>query len=197
MPELTAEAHQLLQAIVAAPVAWLDTGDLARVLGWTLDRTLDTLADLEASGWVQAWHQEETRDRDGSLWMPARTVVTFTPLGAARLGVRLIELPGGFTRDLKAGWLRWTQAAEAEAPAVDDEAEALDLDELAAKPRRRRPLWAEREPPWPYLFLGRPRPGKDPASPCSDCKGRILRPDEVCLSCHRWGRDSQFLRPPH
>jgi hypothetical protein len=138
---------EVVNALIDAPLAWQSAPELARRAGIELDPTADTLADLEADGWVESWPDPPV----GPYPWPA-PVVTFTPIAAAELGIRIVEVGPEETP-------RWARADAPEPPApkargifrdfgslglVEDPAPgpedlAIEAEEAAAqKPRRRR-----------------------------------------------------------
>jgi hypothetical protein len=93
MFELSVESHQVLLAILRGPVFWQTLAEVAIRAGLDLEATTDLLAALDADGWV------EVRERAEGL------VVALSPLGAERLGVRVIEQGAGETP-------RWADASQ-------------------------------------------------------------------------------------
>ena len=71
----------ILDVIISAPRAWQTIRQLRDRTKLDEPELLDQLVDLEVSGMVASWED----------W-PEGISVTLTPLGAARLGVKLIEV---------------------------------------------------------------------------------------------------------
>ena len=77
-PDLGEKPSTLL-AIVEAPLAWSTTPELMQRTGLALESLAWELAELESAGFIARW--------ETPLWQ----AWTLTPLGARRLGVRLVE----------------------------------------------------------------------------------------------------------
>ncbi|MEO6808214.1 MAG: hypothetical protein ABI353_03780 [Isosphaeraceae bacterium] len=192
----------IFEAIIRGPVAWQALTDLAKAIGSDLDVTSDLLAELETSGWIEVWEQSDV------------LAVTLSPLGSARLGVRLIEvgpeeLPRwGFVGDPEPpaprakGVAREARAAEL-LSVVDTSPGpvlAAEIAELAATATQRAP--GSVHFPRPTLLIGQglsPWPGptchNTEAPLCLACKGASLQAHMYCLYCDRWGLD--HLLTPH
>ena len=78
--DLTELGRRIVDDLVGAKLAWRRPGQLASSLGLATDDVLDALADLEGQGWIVAWEE----------W-PEGTSVTFTPLAAEVLQIRIVE----------------------------------------------------------------------------------------------------------
>jgi hypothetical protein len=209
MVELSESGRTFLEALIAGPAAWREVGTIADALGLGVDDTMDALCDLDVDGWL------EVRDgEDGPL-------VSLSPLGASRLGVRLVESGVAETP-------RWARSGDPEPPPprprnvcagergatlefVNDPMPRPDLAaELAertavAVAKAERPAAAESPArpdalPFPSVLLGVgltpwPGPGQAPdmSGICPACGGRKLRPHVYCLCCDRWGLDRGSL----
>jgi len=185
------------KALIGAPSAWQTPKQIGQAIGVTVVDAIEILALLERSHLVDFWASHDP------------PVVTLSPLGASRLGVRLVE-----TR--RAEIFRWSRESvtarsrkapsRAQVKATEEherrlEAASLDphdhvaevdqvLDEQGRRDRRRRR--ARRELPRPTLLLiGDPLipwheielPGPD----CPTCGGLELGRSTYCLRCSRWG----------
>lgn len=218
MVGLSESWQEVLEALVAAPAAWLTPAQVAGALGREVEETTDLLCDLDLAGWI------EVCDSD-----PA-PIVSLSPLGAERLGVKLVETGREATP-------RWAPAGEPEPPAprprhvfASARAASLDFvtdpsaDPVAAAERGERAAAAERsvvlsgeqaparasargdDLPAPSVLLGVgltpwPGPGQStaPDATCPVCGSRRLGPHMYCLYCDRWGLDRlapQASRPP-
>ena len=197
MVEISENWVRVLGALVAGAFAWSTPGALAESLGGGEEETTDILAELDAAGWLEVWEREDD---------PA-PAVTLSPLGAGRLGVRLVE--SGLDEVT-----HWAPAGDPEPPAprarnVCAQVRAAELafvpdphptpDEAAARadvPVRPPAGDGPDAWPWPYpnLLIGQglspwPGPARDHAPPCPACRNRPLCPNAYCLRCDRWGRD--------
>jgi len=212
MVELSEAWRDVVNAVIAAPVAWLSPAELADALGRGVQETTDLLCDLDLAGWLEVWDGE------------SGPVVTLSPLGAERMGVRLVE--EGFEATA-----RWAHAGDPEPRAprstnlcASARAANLDFvpdpapepDEAAARGERAADVAARavpkligREPdpagahplrtddlPPPSVLLGVgltpwPGPGQeiDHDATCPACGSRHLGPQMYCLYCDRWGLD--------
>jgi hypothetical protein len=194
---------QILNALIAAPVAWQSPRQIALALGWDVDETTDLLSAMDLAGWIATWEVE-----------PA-LVVTLSPLAAHRLSVELIEFgPEEIPR--------WSSIGEpstdrprvsdmpfgGHGPIQDNIDEAMlppDLlieraETVARRAARYRQKLVETadvgDLPPPCHFLGQnltPWPGPAVtglAESCPVCAGRPLSPHVYCLYCDRWGLDT-------
>ncbi len=200
MRELTGESRGVVEALLAAPVAWQSPIELARALGRDVEETTDLIAALDADGWLAAW------DRGAEL------VVTLSVAAAARLGVRLVEVGADEVprwarhgdpeppRPRASGVFRGERAAMLDL--VVDPSASVDLAferaEGFAKPTDglRTPAAGVRSGvfPLPTLLIGSgltpwPGPGDGRKASCPGCRSRRLRPSAYCLCCDRWGHD--------
>ena len=212
MVELPESWGRVIKALVGGVVAWRTPGEVAGALAWEEDATTDVLAALDAEGWLAVWEVE------------GGPFVTLSPLGADRLGVRLVEVG----RDEVA---RWAPAGDPDPPqsvarhvcssrraaemdfVVDPHpgpAEALEIAErVVQRPGgREESADAPRSAPsishpafaYPTLLIGlglTPWPGPDrPADePCPACGERPIGPSAYCLCCDRWGLDGRLGGP--
>ena len=80
MFELTEVGRGVVEALVAAPVAWQSPAELSRATGLDAEETADVLAALDVGGWLTAWERE------------VDIVVTLSVAAASSLGVRLVEI---------------------------------------------------------------------------------------------------------
>lgn len=199
--------HQLINAVVDAPSAWETPLQLALALGWTLEATLDVIADLDAAGWLDAWELAEG------------PVVTLSVAASNRLGVRLVEVGADETP-------RWARAGDLEpagrrAAAVfrSERMAGLDLvaddrpsaeealirqeeaEQDALTPRAGgRSNRAEMPVPRPTLLVGTgltpwPGPAEVAGSTCPACQSVPLPSHAYCLRCDRSGRDADPAEP--
>jgi len=97
MVEMPETWGRVIGALVGGVFAWRTPGEVAGTLGWGEGVTTDVLASLDADGWLAVWEVE-----GGPL-------VTLSPLGADRLGVRLVEV--GYDEVA-----RWAPAGDPEPP---------------------------------------------------------------------------------
>jgi hypothetical protein len=209
--ELPETCLAVVKALVRAPVAWQTPDDLAAALGWNAEQTTDVLALLDAAGWVEVWEREPG------------PVVTLSPLGAERLGVRLMERGAEETP-------RWIGVGEPDqsplraknvcsylrAANLDFVADPLLPPDLAVEAAEhvttflcsaqteRFDLHVCDELPKPTLLLGQsltpwPGPGHERDAICPACGTAELMPHMYCLYCDRWGLDDlmQTARPAH
>lgn len=206
MVELTRDGRAVVEALIAAPVAWRSPGELASATGLGLERTTDVLADLDAGGWLSAW------ERPGDL------VVTLSVGAASRLDVRIVESGPDETP-------RWARMGQPDPPMArsaglfrNERAAALELvadpqrgpgeeaeraEEAAARsagPSPREPVAAE-VLPRPTLLVGTglspwPGPGDGRKASCPACRSRRLAPSMYCLCCDRWGLDHLIRGEP-
>ena len=212
MVELSEACQGVVNALIAAPVAWLSPAELADALGRGVQETTDLLCDLDLAGWLAVWDGE------------SGPVVTLSPLGAERMGVRLVEEGFDVTP-------RWAQVGDPEPHAprstnlcasarsatlafVPDPApepgEAAARGERAAvvaarvvlkttggEPEARAAKLPRADDlPHPSVLLGVgltpwPGPGQeiDQDATCPACGSRRLRSHMYCLYCDRWGLD--------
>lgn len=200
MADLPETGIAVMNALIGAPLAWQAPAQLATALGRDLEETLDLLCDLDVSGWVDVWE-----DQDGPL-------ITLSPLAAERLCVRIVEVGPSETP-------RWAGSGDPDPPAlrsrsvcktdrgagldyVIDPTSSVDFlshedpDESAATTAREQSRAGSRlfHESWPTILIGMgltpwPGPTVPLKSLCPACAGRILRTCMYCLYCDRWGRD--------
>lgn len=201
MVEMSEPCRAVALALLGAGLAWQTAEELALASGGDLDATADALARLDLDGWISVW------DR------PEGPVVTFSPLGAERLGIRLVESGPGEVP-------RWASRGDPEPPAppakhvarsarsawlsdlIDPHASAerlAELAEAAGTPRAegeasRGAAGTKSDPnglPRPTVLIGQghtPWPGPGTLA-CPVCSGRPLGSQMYCLNCDRWGLD--------
>src|SRR4051794_39418630 len=80
MVEMPDEWRPVLNALLAAPIAWQSPEEIAVALGADVEATADLLSLMDVAGWLSVW--------DGD----AGPVVTLTALAAERLRVVLVEV---------------------------------------------------------------------------------------------------------
>jgi hypothetical protein len=196
-------------ALVDARSAWLAEPAIAAALGCAEVELAAAVAGLVAGRLLERW------DR------PDGPVVTLTGLGAAQLGLRLVELPDSelYRWSADAVSVRTRRISRAQRRRTDDHAELLDQvvdeavgpaaaaerSEAIAKPRpdreRRKPpeprpailLWGHGL--WPWDEVGWPRP----PTWCRACAPRFLRRGRVefASSCRSCGRGRRRPRLDH
>ncbi len=192
--------RRIIDAVIDAPVAWRSPGELADRLGWTLDRTLDEIAELDAGGWLEAWELV-----DGP-------VVTLSVKATADCGVRLVEVGHDETP-------KWARSGDPDPPGHrasgvfrSEKAASMDLvadgrpsAELAAilaeeaegrngaagDPREHASI---EKLPKPTLLIGGglspwPGPLQVDGQTCPACRSARLPARAYCLWCDRWGLD--------
>ncbi len=199
--ELSAMGRRIVDAVIEAPVAWRSPGELATRLGWSLEQTLDEIALLDASGWLEAWELV-----DGP-------VVTLSVAATASYGVRLVEVGHDETP-------RWVRSGDPDPPTLwatgvfrSEQAAALNLvadsrpgaelaammaeeaANLAADPANAAAGAVERFPR-PTLLIGAglspwPGPLQGNGQACPACRLAHLHTQAYCLLCDRWGFDLQ------
>ena len=204
---ISAAGRRIIDAVIDAPVAWRSPGELAGRLGWTLDQTLDEIANLDAQGWLEAWELI-----DGP-------VVTLSVAATAHCGVRLVEVghdelpkwarsgdpdPPGL---LASGVFRSQQMATLNLvadgrPGVEQS--AILAEEAEARARivedSRHPLaWIDKLPR-PTLLIGGglspwPGPNQGNGATCPACRSARLPTRAYCLWCDRWGFDVELVEP--
>ncbi len=196
MAELSEDQTRVLGALVAGPDAWSTPASLAQALGREESATTDLLADLDDGGWLAVWERDDS----------PTPLVTLSPLGADRLGVRLVE---SGPEELA----RWSSAGDPEPPTprarhvcargrgadlafVPDPHPSPDQAAALADTPARPAGHNGRSWPYPTMLIGQgltpwpgPSPGPTPAAPCPACRDRRLVPHAYCLRCDRWGRD--------
>jgi hypothetical protein len=200
MFELTEEGRAVIEALVAAPIAWRSSSELASATGLGLEATADLLATLDVGGWLSAWER------------PDDVVVTLSAEAAWKLDVRVVESGPGATP-------RWAGRSQPEPPpprasglfrgelaarlerVVDGQpgpvAEAERAEEAAARsaaPVAPHSMVAADSLPRPSLLVGTglspwPGPGDGRKATCPACRSRRLGPSSYCLCCDRWGLD--------
>lgn len=198
-PILPAASMAIVRAMALGDVAWQDSSELAEVLGWSRDAVEDELATLDAAGWLEVWNRPDAPD----------PFVTFSPLGATRLGLRLIEV--GPTE-----LPRWAYPSEPDPPLLkargvssDPNGAALNsvIDEgpgpaeLAERADMRFAKSDETTAvninalPLPILLRGQsltwhgPHQVERDGGKCPGCRSNPMGPREYCLCCDRWGFD--------
>ncbi len=208
MVDLTEMCGRVVEALVAAPVAWQSAAELARATGLDVEETTDLLAALDANGWLAAWERQ------------ADVVVTLSVVAASRLGVRLVEFGPNEVP-------RWARPGDPEPPPPKaagvfrgERASALGLVvdpaiavELAAERAEEAALRRAHAPgprgapavdrlPKPTGLLGTgltPWPGPAQArraAACPSCRSGPLAASSYCLYCDRWGLDHLLLDIP-
>jgi len=209
MLPLNDPCYRLLQAIVSAPLAWQAPTQLAVQLGLALDDISDTIADLDAAGWLDPWEMGDAM------------FVTLSPSGAERMRVRLVMIG-------RSDAMRWSSIdePEPEPPRVSGRHQGLSSLDFIADPNpgpeeaaeaAERALRLARQKadagdgnsmdmlPRPRFLVGSgltpwPGPTRQPANPCPACGSRPLAESAYCLVCDRWGLDhlmtSQKMRKP-
>lgn len=200
IPEIPSLWNQILETLIAGPAAWQSPEQIASAIGRDPKTIGDTLALMDAAGWLEVWECPE----------PVEIRVTLTSWAASRLGVRLAE----FGQDLGLRWIEIGQPEPAPRRArgvvVAGALEELDLvldslpepdafsAELDDEPSRNAQtpqlptakygptlLIGDRLTPWPG-----PDSTREKAGVCPACQGRQLSPRAYCLRCDRWGLDS-------
>lgn len=206
MTDLNDDGLRLLRTIADAPLAWLTPAQVAESLGDDLDATLDRIAGLDASGWLDPW------EIGGTLH------VTLSALAVERLRLRLEPIG-------RSGSYRWASLDDPEPPFVhaggrphegmtslDFVADPAPGPEALAEAAERvgRISAAKREagdPAWldwlprPRLLLGQgltpwPGPLGTPSTsglPCPACGSAPIDDSAYCLVCDRWGLDHILL----
>lgn len=185
---LTEEALAVVEALIAAPVAWVSPAFLAHHTGLDRAAVFCGLADLEAAGLVDHWETE------------AELTVTLSPIGAALLGVHLVEV--GPEEVPRWALLAAPQPAPPKAKGIFRDYDTLSLvvgptlppgvlaeiaeeTALAVGPDDRPGRHPGRAPR--LVGDGLPWPGRKEAGPCLVCSGS-LKPDEFCLCCSTAGK---------
>jgi len=204
---ISAAGRRIIDAVIDAPVAWRSPGELANRLGWTLEQTLDEIADLDVRGWLEAWELV-----DGP-------VVTFSLAAAAHCGVRLVEVGHDETS-------RWARTGDPDPPGVPASgvfrgermaaldlvadrrpdaataailAEAAEAQILGPDDARHHLAWIDKLPK-PTLLIGgglSPWPGPNQAGGdhCPACRSDRLPARAYCLWCDRWEFDGAIGEP--
>ncbi len=189
----------IVRAMALGEVAWQDAYEIAEVLGWSLDSVQDEIAILDDQGWLEVWERPDA----------PTPFVTFSPLGATRLGLRLIEV--GPTE-----LPRWAYPSEPDPPLL--KAKGVSIDPLAAglvnviddtpgphelserSDTRLLKVAPDASPvninalPLPIFFRGQNQTWHgahraDARHRCPGCRCHPLGPREYCLVCDRWGLD--------
>ena len=183
---MTVEALAVVEALLSASVAWRSPAHLAAGSGLPLPAVFCALADLEADEWICHWETED------------ELTVTLTPIGAARLGVRLIEvghnehprwtniespdppLPKakGIFRDYQALALIPDPRSEV---SLDEEAELVPVADPAGCPGLGSPGAPDAQP-HRHLEHGDPGHLRAPGEPCPAC-GSALSKRAGCPYC--------------
>ena len=200
MTDLIGDGLRMIEALVRAPIAWQSPAELASAMGREVDETTDLMAELDADGWLAAWERA------------ADVVVTLSVAGAARLGVRLVEVgreevprwarlgepeprspraSGVFRSERAAGLDRVVDPSRSAEEALESAEEALERPVISPDPRVK--AFADRFPN-PTRLVGSgltpwPGPGDGRKSSCPSCGSRRLEPTMYCLYCDRWGLD--------
>ena len=198
--QITEAGQRVIDTVIEAPVAWRTPGELAERLGWTIERTLDEIAELDVAGWLEAWELI-----DGP-------VVTLSVAASFSCGVRLVEVGHDETpkwarsgdpeppKALASGLFRSQQGAMlglvADArPSVEQAAILAEEADARALELGDSRTWAMLEKlPRPTLLIGgglSPWPGPNQAGgpTCPACKSARLPARAYCLWCDRWGFD--------
>ena len=205
MVDILEEWKSILNALIAAPVAWQSPTEIAAALGRGVEETTDLLSVMDEANWVSVWDVEP-----GPL-------ITLSTLAAHRLKVVLVEVGPEETPR----WMRNGRSAPGPPKAIDvsvtehharqvhvvdpepsAEHATGDFERRAASAADLRPstvslIQVEDLPP-PILLLGQglsPWPGPGDLTRvevCPACAGRRLLPHVYCLVCDRWGLD-EFL----
>lgn len=217
MAELSVVSRQLLEALIGGPKAWQTPDAVAEALGLGVEETTDLLCELDMAGWLVVWDGE---DAPGRCEGP---VVCLSPLGAERLGVRLVEVgpkavpawarlgdvdplpPRG---PLDAQRVRPLNLERAPDPFPGPEQAAILAErsaaQFAAQERLGRDERGSFSPPSPSHLIGvgltpwpgpSQTPGPDRKGICPACGGRPLRSHMYCLCCDNWGFDGVVDRP--
>lgn len=188
----------ILARILRGSIAWQTLEELEVATGMDAQTIGDAVADLDATGWLDAWE----RDPD--------PVVTLSVAGAARLGARIVERGASMTPC-------WALAGEPEPPepaaanvahlarsgglsTLPDPQPGPELlamfheEHLLSVPSRRPRRITAEILPWPTILLGTsltpwPGPGAFRAGHCPACHSRPLGHSMYCLGCDRWGLD--------
>ena len=201
MVELPDAWSRVMNALLEAPVAWRTPAQLAVAIRLGDDEATDLLCDLELAGWLVV------RDAEPG------PLVTLSPLAAARLRIRLVEVGQGETprwasddeRDppvrRSAPPCAGNQAATldrvvAQTPSPALAAERSERAEALARYPRAEVTRADRPDflPRPGILIGLglspwPGPHAEPVDFCPACGGQTLPPRMYCLYCDRWGLD--------
>jgi hypothetical protein len=196
---------QIMWVLVRGSVAWQTPTALAAAIGWNIEPTMDVLAMLDDAGWIEVWDKDE------------EPTITLSPLGAERLGVRLVEIGAALTPrwidigdpdprppaakrvcgTARAAALHYVIDPHPSPLAVAEKAEDLVRHNKLRLPYQRARFWFEHDAPWPTTLLGLgltqwPGPGRDPDEECPACGNLALKPSMYCLCCDRWGLDGIF-----
>ncbi|MFO0952759.1 MAG: hypothetical protein U0835_16745 [Isosphaeraceae bacterium] len=94
---LSGPGRAVIDAMAGGPGSWRTPAELASQVGRSVDETSDILCDLDLAGWVQVLERE------------AGLFVALSPLGAERLGLRLVEVGAS-------GLHRWVGLGDPEPP---------------------------------------------------------------------------------
>ena len=200
---ISAAGQRIVDAVIDAPVAWRSPGELAERLDWSLEQTLDEIADLDAQGWLEAWELV-----DGP-------VVTLSVAATANCGVRLVEVGHDETP-------RWARSCDPDPPGyrasgvfrshkaasmgmVADGRPSAEYAAILAEdaenrataigdPRSRNSL---EKLPKPTLLIGGglspwPGPKQIEGLDCPACRSTRLPARAYCLWCDRWGLDLEL-----
>ncbi len=141
--DLTGPGLAVVEALIAAPLAWQSAAQLAWSVGWyDHDTCYDALADLESSSWLESWED-----------CPGCGVgITFTARAAAALAIRIVEVgpdetprwaradrPDPFPPKAKGVFRDYGSLGLVIDPAPSAEDLAIAAEEVPVeKPRRRR-----------------------------------------------------------
>jgi len=192
--------RRIIDAVIEAPVAWRSPGELADRLGWTLEQTLDEIAELDTKGWLEAWELV-----DGP-------VVTLSVAATADCGVRLVEVGHDDTP-------KWARSGDPDPPGqrasgvfrsqkaasmglvADGRPSAENAAILAEETENRngavgdsRDQASIEKLPKPTLLIGGglspwPGPLQADGQTCPACRSARLPARAYCLWCDRWGLD--------
>lgn len=207
MVELTEDGRRVVEALLAAAVAWQSPAELASATGRDVGETTDVVALLDVGGWLEAWER------------PGDVVVTLSVAAASCLEVRIVESGPGQTP-------RWARRGELEPPSprasgvfrgeraarlervIDTRPTAEQAAERAEEALIRSAIPADiRVPavidglPAPTHLVGTglspwPGPGQGHKASCPCCQSRRLGPSTYCLYCDRWGLDHLLRAEP-
>jgi len=195
MVEIREEWKPILNALIAAPVAWQSPTEIAAALGRGIEETTDVLSVMDEAEWVSVWDVEP-----GPL-------ITLSTLAAHRLKVVLVEVgPEETPRWMHTGQKaprppKASNVAASEHYARQDKMFDRELSPEDAVENFESPVIyqdQEIDLPLPTLLLGQnltswPGPeGFATAEVCPACAGGPLRPYMYCLGCDRWGLDKEF-----
>ena len=202
---LLEEWKPILNALIAAPIAWQSPAEIAATLGRGIEETTDVLSLMDDADWLSVWDVEP-----GPL-------ITLSTLAAHRLKVVLVEVgPEELPRWVPAGQSipqppKASNVAASEFHARQDKVldgepsaeraserfEGRAVRATGLRPNPATPLRIE-DLPLPIMLLGvnlTPWPGPGEftcADVCPVCAGVPLKPYMYCLGCDRWGQDEML-----